>query len=119
MVELESSLTSEENYTRRKRVCDLGYLRNAYWREDGRIGYRCASEPVSTFLKKGGKEEETVGRKCLCNALMANIGLAQERKDGSTELPILTSGDELKHLGSFLNGRESYTAKDVIDYLQG
>lgn len=119
VVELESSLTNEENYTRRKRVCDLGYLRTAFWRDDGRIGYRCASEPVSTFLKKGGKEEETVGRKCLCNALMANIGLAQERKDGSTELPILTSGDELKHLGSFLNGRESYTAKDVIDYLQG
>jgi len=50
---------------------------------------------------------------------MANIGLAQERKDGSTELPILTSGDDLRDLGSFLNGRESYTAKDVIDYLQG
>ena len=119
VVELESSLTNEENYTRRKRVCDLGYLRTAYWREDGRLGYRCASEPVSTFLKKGGKEEETVGRKCLCNALMANIGLAQSRKDGSTELPILTSGDDLRELGSFLNGRESYTAKDVIDYLQG
>jgi len=119
VVELESSLTNEENYTRRKRVCDLGYLRTAYRREDGRIGYRCASEPVSTFLKKGGKEEDTVGRKCLCNALMANIGLAQERKDGSTELPILTSGDDLRDLGSFLNGRESYTAKDVIDYLQG
>jgi nitronate monooxygenase len=119
VVGLESTLSSEEVYTKRKRVCDLGYLRTAYWREDGRIGYRCASEPVSTFVKKGGCEEGTVGRKCLCNSLMANIGHGQTRKDGSKELPLLTSGDDLTKLGSFLNGRDSYTAQDVIDYLQG
>jgi nitronate monooxygenase len=119
VVELEATLTSEEPYTKRERVCDLGYLRTAYWREDGRIGYRCAAEPISTFMKKGGCEEETVGRKCLCNALMSNIGHGQVRKDGRKELPLLTSGDELKELGRFLNGRDSYTAKDVIDYLQG
>lgn len=119
VVEMENSLTNEQRYSKRKRVCDLGYLRTAYWREDGRIGYRCAAEPISTFLKKGGNKEETVGRKCLCNALMANIGHGQLRKDGSQELHILTSGDELTHLGEFLDGRTSYTAKDVIDYLQG
>ncbi len=118
VVEMESTLTGEETYERRKRVCDLGYLRTAYRREDGRLGYRCAAEPVSTFVKKGGKEEDTVGRKCLCNALMANIGVGQDRKDGTTEPPLLTSGDELKKLGEFLNGRKSYTAKDVIDYLR-
>lgn len=118
VVEMESTLTGEENYKRRKRVCDLGYLRTAYRREDGRLGYRCAAEPVSTFMKKGGREEDTVGRKCLCNALMANIGVGQDRRDGTTELPLLTSGDELKKLRDFLNGRESYTAKDVIDYLR-
>jgi len=119
VVELEDSLTNEKEYLKRKRVCDLGYLRTAYWREDGRIGYRCAAEPVSTFMKKGGVEGETVGRKCLCNALMANIGHGQFRKDGSQEGHILTSGDDLKNLGTFLNGRTSYTAKDVIDYLRG
>jgi nitronate monooxygenase len=70
-------------------------------------------------VKKGGCEEGTVGRKCLCNSLMANIGHGQVRKDGSKELPLLTSGDDLTKLGSFLNGRDSYTAQDVIDYLQG
>lgn len=117
VVEIESTLTGEETYRKRKRVCDLGYLRTAYRRPDGRLDYRCASEPVPTFMKKGGKEADTVGRKCLCNALMANIGKGQVRKDGSAELPLLTSGDELKTLGAFLNGRASYTAKDVIDYL--
>lgn len=119
VVELESTLTDEEAYLHRDRVCDLGYLRTAYRKEGGRIDFRCAAEPIPTFLKKGGEEEDTVGRKCLCNALMANIGHPQVRKDGRKELPLLTSGDELRQLGEFLNGRTSYTAKDVIDYLQG
>jgi len=38
--------------------------------------------PSPTYLAKGGKEENTVGRKCLCNALMANIGLSQIRAGG-------------------------------------
>ena len=118
VVEMDATLTAEGPYRQRKRVCDLGYLRTAYRREDGRLGYRCAAEPVATFMKKGGKEEETEGRKCLCNALMANVGFAQKRKTGATELPLLTSGDELKTLGAFLKGRDSYTAKDVIDYLK-
>ena len=57
----------------RERVCDLGYLRVAYFTPEGKIDYRCASEPVDAYLRKGGKIEDTVGRRCLCNALLANI----------------------------------------------
>ena len=39
--------------------------------------------------------EDTVGRKCLCNALMANIGHAQVRKDNVVEPPLVTVGDDL------------------------
>ncbi len=105
--------------TARKRVCDLGYLRTAYRRPDGRVGYRCASEPVDLFLKKGGEESQTVGRKCLCNALLANIGQAQVRADGTHEPTLLTSGDELKHIATFLAGRTRYSAADVIAWLMG
>jgi NAD(P)H-dependent flavin oxidoreductase YrpB (nitropropane dioxygenase family) len=115
-VSLDHTLSEPDEYARRERICDLGYLRTPYRREDGRIGYRCASEPVDTYVKKGGTAEETVGRKCLCNALTANIGLAQPRESGE-ELPLLTSGDDLSVLGGFLGNRESYTAKDVIEYL--
>ena len=101
----------------RERVCDLGYLREAYRREDGTIGHRCASEPVDQYVKKGGSLEDTEGRRCLCNALLANIGLPMERKDGSVERPLLTSGDDLKILGRFLAGRDGYAAGDVLDYL--
>lgn len=101
----------------RERVCDLGYLREAYVGPDGRISYRCAGEPEAAYLKKGGKPENTEGRQCLCNALFAVIGHPQTRADGTIEPPIVTSGDDLMSIGGFLDGRTRYTAADVIDYL--
>lgn len=101
----------------RTRVCDLGYLRTAYREPDGKLTYRCASEPIGTFVAKGGALEETEGRRCLCNALMSNVGLAQRQKGGYDEPPLLTSGDDLAAIGSFLGGRTRYGAGDVIEYL--
>jgi nitronate monooxygenase len=101
----------------RTRTCDLGYLRIAYRTPDGGIGYRCASEPVDAYVKKGGSEAETAGRECLCNGLMANIGLPQLRDGGVLEPPLLTSGDDLLAMASFLAGRTRYHASDVIDAL--
>ena len=118
VVQLEGTNASTESYRRRKRVCDLGYLRTAYKRDDGRIDYRCAAEPVETYVKKGGERADTVGRKCLCNALMADIGHGQLRDDGP-ERPLVTSGDDLVRITEFTEGREEYSADDVIDYLLG
>ncbi|MCL7927008.1 MAG: nitronate monooxygenase [marine benthic group bacterium] len=117
VVELDESLSEQPTYERRNRVCDLGYLRTAFRTEKGRIGYRCASEPVETYVKKGGRLTDTEGRKCLCNALMSNLDRGQLRNGGSPEKPMLTSGDDLENLGAFLSGRDSYTAQDVLDYL--
>ncbi len=102
----------------RTRVCDIGLLRESYVTPEGKIGYRCSAEPVENFVAKGGKVEETVGRKCLCNALMANIGHAQTRKDGSVEPPLVTIGDDLNTVAQFLApGRTSYSAADVVKSL--
>jgi nitronate monooxygenase len=102
----------------RTRVCDLGYLREPYAIEGEKIGYRCSAEPVATYVAKGGKIEDTVGRKCLCNALMANIGHGQLRKDGTVEPPLVTVGDDLNTAAEFLkNGRDSYSAVDVVKSL--
>jgi len=103
--------------TIRERICDLGYLRVPYIASDGSIGYRCASEPVAAYVEKSGKESDTVGRRCLCNALLANIGHPQERAGQSQEPPLLTSGDDLVSLSAFLAGRSRYSAADVIAYL--
>lgn len=102
-------------YQERKRVCDLGYLREPYSASDGHIGYRCAAEPVANYVAKGGKVEDTVGRKCLCNALMANVGHAQVRKDHIVEPSLVTVGDDLNTIASFLPpGKDTYSATDVV-----
>ena len=103
----------------RVRKCDLGYLRIAYKRDDGRIDYRCAAEPVEDYVRKGGQESDTVGRRCLCNALTANIGQAQIRPGMDDEPPLVTSGDDLTVIAKFLKGRSHYAADDVLDYLLG
>lgn len=103
----------------RCRVCDLGYLRRPWRMEDGRIIYRCPSEPVEGFLKKGGATEETVGRQCLCNGLLATIGLSQIR-NGEAEPPMLTMGEDVSFLPHLLGeNRLSYSASELIDYLDG
>jgi nitronate monooxygenase len=99
----------------RERVCDLGYLRVAYPMENGRLGYRCPSEPVDAFLAKGGRVEDTVGRKCLCNALVATAGFPQVRAGRHIEAGIVTAGDDLAGVGRFVPpGARDYTAADVV-----
>ncbi len=107
----------QQQNDQRIRNCDLGYLRVAYRGEDGRVGYRCAAEPVEQYVAKGGDIADTVNRRCLCNGLMANIGLPQTRDEGD-EVPLLTSGDELVSVDSFARGRASYTAAEVVEYLR-
>jgi nitronate monooxygenase len=115
---LEGTSSQLPIYQERKRVCDLGYLREPYAAQDGRIGYRCAAEPVDNYIAKGGKIEDTVGRKCLCNALMANVGHAQTRKDDVVEPALVTVGDDLNTIAQFLTpGRDSYSAADVVQSL--
>ena len=115
---LEGTSSELPIYQERKRVCDLGYLREPYSEQDGRIGYRCAAEPVDNYIAKGGKVEDTVGRKCLCNALLANIGHAQSRKDDVVEPALVTVGDDLNTIAQFLApGRDTYSAADVVNTL--
>lgn len=117
VVRLEGSVTEPDVYAGRPRICDLGYLREAYRTAVGAIGYRCAAEPVTVYKSKGGKTENTVGRKCLCNALMANIGLPQLRNK-YLEKGLITSGDDLTELAPFLPVEGlSYAASDVINKL--
>ncbi|HUD74549.1 MAG TPA: nitronate monooxygenase [Terracidiphilus sp.] len=115
---LQGSYSDPAVAAARTRVCDIGLLRESYATPEGKIGYRCSAEPVANYVAKGGKIEETVGRKCLCNSLMANIGHQQTRKDGSVEPALVTIGDDLNTVAQFLaSGRESYSAADVVKSL--
>lgn len=111
------SLAREEDAgAHRQRVCDLGYLRTGVRLDDGRLVYRCPAEPVDDYVRKGGRLEDTEGRRCLCNGLTAVVGLAQER-DERAEPPILTSGDDLETLGRVIAGWDSLRAECVVGYL--
>jgi nitronate monooxygenase len=118
VAQLQGSYSDPAVAEARNRICDLGYLREPYAAPDGKIGYRCAAEPVANYVAKGGKIEDTVGRKCLCNALMANIGHEQTRKDGYVEPALVTVGDDLNTVAQFLEpGRVSYKAARVVESL--
>ncbi len=112
------TLSDPETYDERERVCDLGYLREAFMKSDGAIGYRCPSEPMDQFLAKGGDAHEVTGRVCLCNALMSSAGFAQIRRGARGEAPIVTSGDSINEIAPLLEGRDDYHASDVIAFLR-
>ncbi len=118
VVQMDTTLSAAPVYEGRNRICDLGYLRHLYRKADGTPGYRCPAEPVDDFIRKGGTEAAAQGRKCLCNSLLANIGLGQVRSATDTELALLTAGDDVADIARFLKpGQDSYSAADVVAYL--
>lgn len=118
--QVEDTLSEKSVYESRKRICDLGYLRHAYKRADGSLGFRCASEPVGDYVRKGGKVEDTEKRMCLCNGLLAAAGFGQIRKGGIVESMVSTAGDSLYDIVRFLkDGADSYSALDVLESLLG
>lgn len=118
VVELAGTMADEQVYADRIRICDLGYLRRAYVDENGTKGWRCPAEPVNDYVRKGGDVADTLGRKCLCNSLMSNVGLGQIKRDGTVEPILITSGDDVVEVARFLaDGASSYRARDVIAYL--
>jgi nitronate monooxygenase len=120
VVQLPGTLADGRSLPARERHCDLGYLRHAYRKADGATGYRCPAEPVNDFIRKGGSVEETKGRECVCNGLLATIGLAQVNSENVSELPLVTAGNEAANVVRFLQpGRDAYSAAEVVQLLLG
>jgi NAD(P)H-dependent flavin oxidoreductase YrpB (nitropropane dioxygenase family) len=117
VLELEGTLGIPGNNLARTRICDLGYLQTAYVDPRGRLGVRCPSAPVATFVKQGGDPASTEGKGCLCNGLLANIGLGQQQKWGQ-EKPLFTGGDDLLALPLGSAAEPHFSAADVIRYLR-
>lgn len=100
-------------YNDRKRICDLSALLVPYRLTDVRVGFRCSSEPIADYLRKGGKIEDTIGARCLCNGLFAAVGLGNP-----DEKPIFTMGDDVSFLRHLMqNENDSYGATDAVQYL--
>lgn len=99
------------------RLCDLGYLRHIFEKEDGSLAYRCPAAPRKSYLAKGGQAEDCEGRRCLCNGLLTTIGMGQIRRDRQVQ-PLVTLGENLSFLDDLASAPGAIpTAQEVIDYL--
>jgi nitronate monooxygenase len=117
---VEGTISDPEVVRQRTKICDCGYLLEAYRKPDGTVGYRCAAEPEAIYLAKGGTPESIVGRKCVCNALFAACGLPQVRANGYKEPGVVTLGDDALNVQRFCKaGSTSFTAEDVIRTILG
>ena len=115
VAQLDDTVSNHDVYESRNRVCSQGGLIELYEKRDDSVGYRCAAEPIDKFVAKGGDLADTVGRKCLCNGLLAAAGLNDVK-----EPAIVTIGDDLSFLTHLMkHENDSYTAADAIRYLLG
>ncbi|MFD4246154.1 nitronate monooxygenase [Streptomyces sp. NPDC058525] len=116
VAELPGTVSDPEVAAARRRVCDLGFLRTPVRGSRG-LAYRCAAEPVAAYVRKGGDPADAQGRLCLCNGLLATIGLAQRRPGGRVEAPLVTIGKDLSFLAGLSPDAAPYTAADVVRWL--
>ncbi len=118
VVQSTGTVSDRATYEARCRICDQGALVVLYERPDGSIGTRCSAEPVEDYVRKGGKAEDTLGVRCLCNGLLVTGGLASPDDD---EPAIITIGDDATRITQILmtNENSSYGAADVMQYLLG
>lgn len=114
VMDVPGSLSDPDVYDARRRVCDVGYLRQPYRTPTGEIGFRCGAEPAESFASRHGNVEETVGRKCLCNGLLAAVGLGATSSAG-VEPALVTAGQGADLIQFLPAGAESYTAADVVN----
>jgi len=112
---LDGTISEQDVYSNRVRVCNHGALVSLYEKADGTLGYRCAAEPLASFAAKGGDIADTIGRGCICNGLLSTAGLTSQG-----EASIITLGDDYSFLPNLMvNAHSSYGAQDAINYLLG
>jgi nitronate monooxygenase len=120
VVQLAGTAADPEQYAQRERICDVGFLRQLYRRRDGSVGYRCPGENLADHVAKGGDLRGSVTQHCMCNGLLAALGLAQRRPGFGGELPLLPAGEDLSVLEQFRSAADaSFAAADVVARLLG
>lgn len=109
VAQVKNTLSDEEIYEGRTRSCKYACLPEYYVGSDGKIDSRCPAEPVEIYKRKGGKEEDTVGRRCLCEGLISTAG----HTEGYS---IVTLGTVLGPVKELMEGKENgeYSIEDAL-----
>ena len=115
-VEYPGSLSELEVYGSITRFCKYGVLREPYERPDGSLGYRCPAEPIDKYLLKGGRIEDTVLVRCLCQGLVEASILGEGNYP-----PIVTLGKDAPRIAQTLmtNEDDIIMVEKVFNYILG
>jgi nitronate monooxygenase len=128
VVQLEDTLADDAVYAARLRVCDIGLLQQRGLSKpaaDGtrRLFQRCPAAALDDFVSKRGLPLNTEGRRCLCNGLLACVGLGQVgflNGEKMEEPAIVTLGNHLDGIRRLShNGQNPYWARDVVNDILG
>jgi nitronate monooxygenase len=128
VVQLHDTLSDQQIYESRRRICDIGLLQQVGLSKPGDDGVRtlfqrCAAAPVAGYMNKRGLERNTEDRRCLCNGLLACVGLGQVKQqqgEWKEEPAIVTLGNHLDGIRRLSRqGQTHYWAKDVVADILG
>jgi nitronate monooxygenase len=128
VVQLNGTLADPTVFASRQRICDIGLLQQVGLTAPDAQGnrnlfQRCAAGPVENYLSKRGLVRNTEDRRCLCNGLLACVGLGQIKLSNGqpTEEPaIVTLGSNLDGVRRLSrNGQVHYWAEDAVRDILG
>jgi nitronate monooxygenase len=128
VVQLHDTLSEDDVYVDRKRVCDIGMLQQRGFNKPDEQGQRtlfqrCPAGPIETYVKKRGMERNTDERRCLCNGLLSCVGLGQVKEihgELVEEPAIVTLGSRLDGVRRLSRqGQSHYYVQDVVADILG
>jgi len=128
VVQLAGTLSDDAVYEDRRRICDIGLLQQRGFSkpdEDGTrtLFQRCAAAPIDGYVNNRGIERNTDERRCLCNGLLASVGLGQVKNingEWIEEPAIITLGNRLDHVRRLSRqGQTTYHVQDVVADILG
>lgn len=128
VVQLGGTLSDGAVYADRRRVCDLGFLRQRGLSKpdaDGsrQLFQRCPAAPVDDFVSKRGLSFNTEEKRCLCNGLLASVGLGQvgsQAGERVEEPAIITLGNHLDGIRRVSRqGQSVYWARNAVEDILG
>lgn len=125
---LDGTLSDEDVYAARRKICDLGLLQQRGLGKPGEDGsrpffQRCQASPLEDFIARRGLPGNTLGKRCLCNGLLSAVGLSQITKSNGLpveEPAVVTLGNHLDGIRRLSrSGQAAYWAADVVSDILG